>query len=217
LPRGASQLSLKAILKGWIWMGKVHDITVREASEILGVSKNTIRRMIKRSQLSKVYVQGKYGRTITLSSERSEGLIYKAVTYEELKRELEELKARYEQALFQLGHAQAEKQRRLELEEKTESLREEKLELQRDYEELKREREQETLSFPEDREKMKISEEGIEEYRKLVKRKYSIDLSRAQASQQFADLLALFRVIYRPIEGIDKENFLECNWNDEGK
>lgn len=50
---------------------------------------------------------------------------------------------------------------------------------------------------------MKIPRQGIEEYRKLVKRKYSLDMSQAEAEEGFRDLLSLFQAIYRPIENLD--------------
>ncbi len=62
---------------------------------------------------------------------------------------------------------------------------------------------------------MKISEEGIQEYRKLVKRKYSLDISYAEAEEGFRDLLSLFQVIYRPIENFDKNGFSKYNQNSE--
>ncbi len=62
---------------------------------------------------------------------------------------------------------------------------------------------------------MKISKEGIQEYRKLVKRKYSLDISYAEAEEGFRDLLSLFQVIYRPIENFDKNGFSKYNQNSE--
>lgn len=62
---------------------------------------------------------------------------------------------------------------------------------------------------------MKIPRQGIEEYRKLVKRKYSIDISYAEAEEGFRDLLSLFQVIYRPIEDFDKNDYSEYNQDGE--
>ena len=62
---------------------------------------------------------------------------------------------------------------------------------------------------------MKIPKQGIEEYRKLVKKKYSIDISYAEAEEGFRDLLSLFQVIYRPIENFDKNDFSKYNDNSE--
>lgn len=62
---------------------------------------------------------------------------------------------------------------------------------------------------------MKIPRQGIEEYRRLVKKKYSLDISYAQAEEQFADLLALFQVIYRPINNFDKNDISPYNQNGE--
>ncbi len=50
---------------------------------------------------------------------------------------------------------------------------------------------------------MKIPKKGVEEYRKLIKRKYSLDMSHAEAEEGFRDLLSLFQVIYRPMENLD--------------
>lgn len=50
---------------------------------------------------------------------------------------------------------------------------------------------------------MKIPRQGIEEYRKLVKRKYSLDMSHAEAEEGFRDLLSLFQAIYRPTEDLN--------------
>ena len=60
---------------------------------------------------------------------------------------------------------------------------------------------------------MKIPEKGIEEYRNLVRKQCSISITHAQAEEQFADLLALFQVIYRPIKTFDKDNL--SPYNDE--
>ncbi len=53
---------------------------------------------------------------------------------------------------------------------------------------------------------MKIPRRGIEEYRKLIKKKFSLDISYAQAEEGFRDLLSLFQVIYRPIENFDSND-----------
>ena len=53
--------------------------------------------------------------------------------------------------------------------------------------------------------KMKIPAEGIQEYRELVKRKHSLDITRAQAEEGLRDLLSLFEVIYRPMKTFDGE------------
>lgn len=62
---------------------------------------------------------------------------------------------------------------------------------------------------------MKILRRGIEEYRKLVKKKYSLDISYSQAEEGFRDLLSLFQVIYQPIENFDKNDFSQYNENSE--
>ena len=62
---------------------------------------------------------------------------------------------------------------------------------------------------------MKIPEEGIQEYRKLIKEKYSLDISYAEAEEGFRDLLSLFQVIYRPIENFDKNGFSKYNQDGE--
>lgn len=62
---------------------------------------------------------------------------------------------------------------------------------------------------------MKIPKKGVEEYRKLIKRKYSLDISYAEAEEGFRDLLSLFQVIYQPIENFDKNDF--SKYNQSGK
>ena len=62
---------------------------------------------------------------------------------------------------------------------------------------------------------MKIPKKGIEEYRKLIKRKYSLDISHTEAEEGFRDLLSLFQVIYQPIENFDKNDF--SKYNQSGK
>ncbi len=62
---------------------------------------------------------------------------------------------------------------------------------------------------------VKIPKKGVEEYRKLIKRKYSLDISHTEAEQGFRDLLSLFQVIYRPIENFDKNDFSKYNQNSE--
>ncbi len=62
---------------------------------------------------------------------------------------------------------------------------------------------------------MKIPKQGIEEYRKLVKEKYSLDISYAEAEEGFRDLLSLFQVICQPIENFDKNGFSKYNQNSE--
>ena len=58
-------------------------------------------------------------------------------------------------------------------------------------------------------------EQGIGEYRELVKRKYSIEITQGEAEQQFSELLALFRVIYRPITKFDGDSFSKYNQGNE--
>lgn len=62
---------------------------------------------------------------------------------------------------------------------------------------------------------MKIPKKGIEEYRKLIKRKYSLDISHTEAEEGFQDLLSLFQVIYQPIENFDKNDFSKYNQGGE--
>ena len=50
---------------------------------------------------------------------------------------------------------------------------------------------------------MKIPRQGIEEYRRLIKGKYSLDISYAEAEEGFRDLLSLFHAIYRPTEDLN--------------
>jgi len=58
-------------------------------------------------------------------------------------------------------------------------------------------------------------EQGIEEYKDLVRKKYSIEITQAEAERQFSELLALFRVIYKPIPGFDGEG--SSRYNREGE
>jgi len=62
---------------------------------------------------------------------------------------------------------------------------------------------------------MKIPEKGIEEYRELIKSKYSLDISYAKAKEGLRDLLSLFQVIYQPIENFDRNDF--SKYNQSGK
>jgi len=62
---------------------------------------------------------------------------------------------------------------------------------------------------------VKIPKQGIEEYRKLVKRKYSLDISDAEAEEGFRDLLSLFRVIYRPMNNFDRNDLSSYNQDGE--
>ncbi len=62
---------------------------------------------------------------------------------------------------------------------------------------------------------VKIPKQGIEEYRKLVKRKYSLDISDAEAEEGFRDLLSLFRVIYRPMNNFDRNDSSQYNQDGE--
>lgn len=62
---------------------------------------------------------------------------------------------------------------------------------------------------------MKIPRQGIEEYRELIKKKYSLDISYTEAEEGFRDLLSLFQVIYQPIEAFDKNDF--SKYNQSGK
>ncbi len=63
---------------------------------------------------------------------------------------------------------------------------------------------------------MKIPKKGIEEYRNLVRKQCSISITHAQAEEQFADLLALFQVIYRPIENFDRNDSSQYNQSGKG-
>lgn len=47
---------------------------------------------------------------------------------------------------------------------------------------------------------MKIPEQGVKEYRQLVRKKRGVDISFEEAHQQFSDLLLLFKTVYRPME-----------------
>lgn len=100
-------------------MNKEYDLTIQEASERLGVSESTIRRLIKRGQLTKEYEKAKRGKRLKLSSaeidqmlshrdrvsKREDLISYDA--YQELRREHEELKIRYEAVVYRLGAVEA--------------------------------------------------------------------------------------------------------------
>ncbi len=58
---------------------------------------------------------------------------------------------------------------------------------------------------------MKIPKEGIEEYKDLVRRQCSITITHAEAEEQFADLLALFQVVYRPVKAFDRNRHSPYN------
>jgi len=62
---------------------------------------------------------------------------------------------------------------------------------------------------------VKIPKKGVEEYRKLVKEKYSLDISHSQAEEGFRDLLSLFQVIYQPIRNFDRNDSSEYNKDSE--
>ncbi len=62
---------------------------------------------------------------------------------------------------------------------------------------------------------MKIPKKGIEEYRKLVKGKYSLDISYSEAEEGFYDLLSLFQVIYKPINNFDSNSSSAYNQDGE--
>ena len=62
---------------------------------------------------------------------------------------------------------------------------------------------------------MKIPKQGIEEYRKLVKRKCSLDISDAEAEEGFRDLLSLLQVIYRPMNNFDRNDLSSYNQDGE--
>ncbi len=62
---------------------------------------------------------------------------------------------------------------------------------------------------------MKIPKQGIEEYRKLVKRKCSLDISDAEAEEGFRDLLSLFQIIYRPMNNFDRSDLSSYNQDGE--
>lgn len=63
--------------------------------------------------------------------------------------------------------------------------------------------------------KKKDLKQGIEEYRDLVRKKCSIEITQAEAERQFSELLALVRVIYRPIPRFDGEGSTEYNGEGE--
>jgi len=62
---------------------------------------------------------------------------------------------------------------------------------------------------------VKIPKKGVEEYRELIKEKYSLDISQAEAEEGFRDLLSLFQVIYRPMNNFDRNDL--SSYNQDGK
>jgi len=50
---------------------------------------------------------------------------------------------------------------------------------------------------------MALSKEAIEEYKQIYKEKFGEVISDEEAREQGENLIALFRVIYRPIPGKD--------------
>ena len=62
---------------------------------------------------------------------------------------------------------------------------------------------------------MKIPKKGIEEYKRLIKKKYSLDISQAEAEEGFRDLLSLFQVIYRPMNNFDRNDSSQYNQDGE--
>ena len=62
---------------------------------------------------------------------------------------------------------------------------------------------------------MKIPKEGIEEYRKLIKKKLSVDISCDEAEEGLRDLLSLFQIIYRPINNFDRNDSSQYNQDGE--
>lgn len=64
---------------------------------------------------------------------------------------------------------------------------------------------------------MRDLKQGIEEYRELVSKKYSIEITQGEAKQQFEELLALFRVIYRPRAKFDGDAFPRYNRSNDAE
>jgi len=62
---------------------------------------------------------------------------------------------------------------------------------------------------------MKIPKKGIEEYKRLIKKKYSLDISQAEAEEGLRDLLSLFQIIYRPMNNFDSNDLSLYNQNGE--
>jgi len=62
---------------------------------------------------------------------------------------------------------------------------------------------------------MKIPEEGIEEYKRLIKKKHSLDISHAEAEEGLRDLLSLFQIIYRPMNNFDRNDSSQYNQSGE--
>ena len=62
---------------------------------------------------------------------------------------------------------------------------------------------------------MRIPPEGVEKYRQLFKRKYSVELTRAQAEEGFRDLLSLFQIVYRPMNNFDRND--PSSYNQDGE
>ncbi len=62
---------------------------------------------------------------------------------------------------------------------------------------------------------MKIPKEGIEEYKGLIKKKHSVDISYAEAEEGLRDLLSLFQIIYRPMNNFDRNDSSPYNQDGE--
>lgn len=106
-------------------MNKVYDVTIRDASEQLGCSISTVRRLIKRGQLSKRYEKGKRGNIIRLSSAevdqlkdgRRDNVSKRAVkrgnqmvsleVYNSLQKRLDGLLQKYEVVVYKLGASES--------------------------------------------------------------------------------------------------------------
>lgn len=62
---------------------------------------------------------------------------------------------------------------------------------------------------------MKIPKEGIEEYKRLIKKKHSLDISHTEAEEGLRDLLSLFQIIYRPMNNFDRNHLSSYNHDGE--
>jgi len=103
-------------------MDKIYDLTIREASERLEVSETTIRRMIKRGQLTRIYGKGERGRILKFSSEEVDQLIKQGERLATLPMQLDNLQLTELAKLIDHGKADAYKEELDELKLKYDEL-----------------------------------------------------------------------------------------------
>jgi len=120
---------------------KSYTLTVKEASEIIGVNKRTLYRWVKSGKLSHITVAVGNTEQIRLNEEEIRAISsdMSQTSSDSISQTITLRREEYNQLIFRLGVLEAERQRRLELEEQAQSLREEKSQLQQEHEELQEE------------------------------------------------------------------------------